>query len=300
VNSPIFGGFITFVIVLNTIVLALNKYPEWSTTDPFFANVLSEMNTSFTIIFSAEVVLKLFGLGVWGYAADKMNLFDCVIVVIAMVELINDKTNPTSDGGGGGPFGALRAVRLFRIFKIFRSGDLRMLLESIILTVAGIKDYIILLLLFIYVWALLGMSFFANKVKFNDAGEVDLINGTPPRTNFDKNYFAFLAVFQIIIGENWNSVMYNHMLAGGEVACIFFIGLVITGNIIMLNLFLAILLGNFERAKQAFDKAKIFIAFEQYLNAGVEINIAIIYLFDDEQFAKYIEEKVLRKDKEDH
>lgn len=195
VNSPIFGGFITFVIVLNTIVLAVNKYPDWSTTDPEFANILKETNTAFTIIFSAEVLLKLFGLGVYGYISDRMNVFDCVIVVIAMVELINDKTNPSSDGGGGGPFGALRAVRLFRIFKIFRSGDLRMLLESIILTVAGIKDYIILLLLFIYVWALLGMSFFANKVKFNDEGEVDLKNGTPPRTNFDKNYFAFLAVF---------------------------------------------------------------------------------------------------------
>jgi Na+-transporting methylmalonyl-CoA/oxaloacetate decarboxylase gamma subunit len=70
-----------------------------------------------------------------------------------------------------------------------------MLLESIILTVAGIKDYIILLSLFIYVWALLGMSFFAGKVKFDGDGKLDLKSGTSPRTNFDKWYNSFLTVF---------------------------------------------------------------------------------------------------------
>ena len=235
----------------------MNKYPEWEGT---IAAVISEMNVVFTIIFSLEVILKVIGLGIFGYVSDKMNIFDCIIVIIAMVELIMAKTS--GGKGGGGPFGALRAVRLFRIFKLFRSGDLRMLLESIILTVAGIKDYIILLALFIYVWALLGMSFFAGKVKFDSDGKLDLKNGEAPRTNFDKAHKAFLTVFQVMIGENWNSVMYNHMLATGEATCLFFILLVIMGNIIMFNLFLAILLGNFDRAKNNFEKVKVFNAFE--------------------------------------
>jgi Na+-transporting methylmalonyl-CoA/oxaloacetate decarboxylase gamma subunit len=243
----------------------MNKWPAWTGV---VADVSKEMNVVFTIIFSLEVVLKVLGLGVFGYVSDKMNVFDCIIVIIAMVELIMEKTS--GGKGGGGPFGALRAVRLFRIFKIFRSGDIRMLLEAIILTVAGIKDYIILLSLFIYVWALLGMSFFAGKVKFDDDGKVDLKNGESPRTNFDIHYIAFLTVFQVIIGENWNSVMYNHMLAGGTVASIFFILLVMTGNIIMLNLFLAILLGNFDKAKADFEKVKIFNAFEEYLKTEGE------------------------------
>jgi hypothetical protein len=88
------------------------------------------------------------------------------------------------------------------------------------------------------------------------------------------------------------------MLAGGEVVCLYFIFLVITGNIIMLNLFLAILLGNFDRAKNAFDKSKIFTAFEQYMKNGESVNLAIIYLFDDANFAAYIEEKILTNDSE--
>jgi hypothetical protein len=70
----------------------------------------------------------------------------------------------------GGPLSALRAFRLFRIFKIFKAGDLRTLLDSIAFTIVTIKDYTVLLSLFIYVFSLLGMSFFAGKVKFNDDG----------------------------------------------------------------------------------------------------------------------------------
>jgi len=52
----------------------------------------------------------------------------------------------------------------------------------------------------------------------------------------------------VLIGDNWNEVMYNCMISRGWYACFYFISLVILGNIIMLNLFLAILLGNFEEA----------------------------------------------------
>ena len=47
-------------------------------------------------------------------------------------------------------------------------------------------------------------------------------------------------------GEDWPLVMYDCMRAVGNVSCIFFIALVVLGNFIMLNLFLAILLGKFE------------------------------------------------------
>ena len=72
------------------------------------------------------------------------------------------------DGESGGAFSALRAFRLFRILKIFRAGNLRTLLDCIAFTVFAIQDYLILLTLFIFVFALLGMSFFAGKVTFNE------------------------------------------------------------------------------------------------------------------------------------
>jgi len=282
VSAPLFNGFIMTIIMFNTLVLSLDKYPEF---DDDTVGFLAVVNTVFTVIFTVEVVLKLIGLGVRGYAADKFNLFDALIVMISIAEMF---------AAEGGPLSALRAFRLFRIFKLFRAGDLRTLLDSIAFTVVTIKDYTILLALFIYVFALLGMSFFAGKAKFDEDGASDLEHGESPRVNFDTLKWAALSVFEVMIGENWNAVMYDHMRAVGDGACIYFIALVILGTIIMLNLFLAILLGNFDRARSFGDKKKIFDSFAQLLKAGYKLNVAIAYLFDDAEFTKYIEDKILK------
>ena len=131
------------------------------------------MNLVFSVIFTFEVIIKLIGLGTSGFSADKINLFDATIVVISIVEIVIEHTGNAAKGGGGGAFSALRAFRLGRIFKMFKAGDLRTLLDSIIFTVTSIKDYSILLSLFIYVFALLGMSIYAGLVKFDEEGLPD-------------------------------------------------------------------------------------------------------------------------------
>ena len=82
-----------------------------------------------------------------------------------------------------------------KIFKLFRSGDLKILVDSITFTLSTIGDYVILLSLFIYVFALLGMSFFAGRIKFNAADEYDKINGVAPRTNFDELFWSIITIF---------------------------------------------------------------------------------------------------------
>ena len=84
VNNPLFNGFIIFVILLNTIVLAMDKFPDYP---PEISRVFDIGNTFFSVIFTIEVVLKVTGLGVTGYAADKFNLFDATIVIISLVEM---------------------------------------------------------------------------------------------------------------------------------------------------------------------------------------------------------------------
>jgi hypothetical protein len=88
---------------------------------------------------------------------------------------------------------------------------------------------------------------FAGKFKFDKEGYYDPINGTVPRQNFDGLLWSIVTVFQIMVGDNWNQVMYKAYLAISPKAVLFFIILVLLGKIILLNLFLAILLGNFEQ-----------------------------------------------------
>jgi hypothetical protein len=104
----------------------------------------------------------------------------------------------------------------------------------------------VLLFLFLFTFTLLGLEIFANRVKFNEDGQVDLVNGTSFRPSFDDFFKAFITIFMVLIGDNWPQYMYKHMIAVGDLSAVFFVFLQVFGKYVLLNLFLAILLENFE------------------------------------------------------
>ena len=121
-----------------------------------------------------------------------------------------------------------------------------MLLDSIIFTISTIGPYVVFLLFFIYIFALVGMSFFAGGIAFT-GDQVDL-EGVPPRENFDTLGSTLMTIFIITMG-NWSKIMMSVVRCQGSAAAIYFVLIVIMGAIILLNLFLAIMLGNFEKSK---------------------------------------------------
>ena len=184
-TSDLFNTFIMIIIITNTFFLAFDRYPEM---DEGLKSVLDGLNLVFTVIFTLEVVIKMIGLGLKRYASDGFNIFDLLTVIVSFLEIIM--------GDGSGSFGALRAFRLFRVFKLFKADNLRVLIDSILFTLTTIGNYTVLLILFIYVYAMLGMQFFAGKMRFNeDTGLQDLKEGVKPRTHFDSIGWACLTVF---------------------------------------------------------------------------------------------------------
>ena len=140
---------------------------------------------------------------------------------------------------------SLRALRLLRVMKLARQWEsLRLLINSIMHTLSSIGTFTILLALFIYVAALMGMQFFAGAVP------------GPPRANFNSLQHAIITIFIVLVGENWNEVMFHTVYAVGWGAAIYFCCLVVLGNFIILNLFLAILLGNFDEARAIMNNIK--------------------------------------------
>lgn len=123
----------------------------------------------------------------------------------------------------------------------------------------------------------MGMSFFAGRINFKvgedtvvfELKDVDglpgleeIAVGEPPREHFDDPGQAIVTIFLVLFGEGWNDIMYNTMRCTSAVmTALYYIMLVICGNIIMLNLFLAILLGNFDKARNFGQKKKVFAAF---------------------------------------
>ena len=56
---------------------------------------------------------------------------------------------------------------------------------TIMNTLKDLRNFTFLLVIFIFALTLFGLEFFAFKIKINENDEVDLINGSSPRTNFD-------------------------------------------------------------------------------------------------------------------
>ena len=96
----------------------------------------------------------------------------------------------------------------------------------------------LLLLLFIFIYSLLGMQFFGGKFNFSDS---------PSRQNFDSFLNSALTVFQILTLENWQDILANayRSEAGLTISAVYFISWIFIGNYVFLNLFLAILLDGF-------------------------------------------------------
>jgi len=116
-------------------------------------------------------------------------------------------------------------------------------------TIKAIVTFVILLGIFIFIYTLLGMELFAYKVWFSeDEGEIlpEADGGVPPRVNFNGIWNALITIFIVFIGEDWNSVMYSHYREFKHLSTFFFISFFVIGNLVLLNLFLAILLQNFE------------------------------------------------------
>ena len=83
----------------------------------------------------------------------------------------------------------------------------------------------------------------------------DSLESVQPYAHFDTWWWAFVAVFQVTCGgEDWNRIMFNtiHAVSQAEeqwthpiIAIFYFIALIVIGQYLVLNLFLAILLSNF-------------------------------------------------------
>jgi len=223
---------IVTLVFLNTCVLATEHHHQ----PPWLDDFQEYTNLFFVCLFTCEMLLKMYALGLSGYMVSLFNRFDFVVVISSISEfiLVSQEIMP--------PVGlsVLRCIRLLRAFKVTRYwASMGNLVKSLVNSIASINALLVLLILFIFIFALLGMQIFGGR--FIDSEERGTFN------NFGQ---SCLTVFQILTGEDWNVVMYDGIQAYGgikglgAIAAMYFIILFVTGNFILLNVFLAIAVDN--------------------------------------------------------
>ena len=164
------------------------------------------------------MIVKLIGLGPNNYIKDYYNIFDALIVMISLVDWTLAEIPSLSSNK---ILTAFRALRLLRIFKLSKSiKQLRDLLMKMAKSMLDISTFSLLLFLFMYIFALLGMDLFAMRALIDAddnlvIGEAEIhalyASGdfyTFPTDNFNHIGRAFNTIFMLIIGEDWNWTMY--------------------------------------------------------------------------------------------
>uniref|UniRef100_A0A8D2JI70 Sodium channel protein n=1 Tax=Varanus komodoensis TaxID=61221 RepID=A0A8D2JI70_VARKO len=231
VMDPFVDLAITICIVLNTLFMAMEHYPMTEQ----FNDVLNVGNLVFTGIFTGEMVLKLVAMDPYYYFQEGWNIFDGFIVTLSLVEL------GLSDVEG---LSVLRSFRLLRVFKLAKSWPtLNMLIKIIGNSVGALGNLTLVLAIIVFIFAVVGMQLFGKSYKecvCKIAKDCEL-----PRWHMNDFFHSFLIVFRVLCGE-WIETMWDCMEVAGQTMCLtVFMMVMVIGNLVVLNLFLALLLSSF-------------------------------------------------------
>ncbi|XP_074218949.1 voltage-dependent N-type calcium channel subunit alpha-1B isoform X3 [Camelus bactrianus] len=221
VVSPPFEYFIMAMIALNTVVLMMKFYDA-----PYeYELMLKCLNVVFTSMFSMECALKIVAFGVLNYFRDAWNIFDFVTVLgsitdILVTEIANNFIN----------LSFLRLFRAARLIKLLRQG------------------YTIRILLWTFVQS---FKVFGN-IALDDDTSINRHN------NFRTFLQALMLLFRSATGEAWHEIMLsclsnracdelaNATECGSDFAYFYFVSFIFLCSFLMLNLFVAVIMDNFE------------------------------------------------------
>ncbi|CAF3704659.1 unnamed protein product [Adineta steineri] len=259
VASKYFRRIVLSAIVVNTLSMGIEYHGQPTS----LTNALEYSNIVFTSLFAIEMILKIIADGCLKYIKNAYNLFDGGIVLMSVIELQGNKNSGLS---------VLRTFRLLRVLKLVRfMPTLRRQLVVMLKTMDNVATFFSLLLLFIFIFSILGMHLFGGefctiqifnltlmeefriKCRCCTCIENDIFKNESScieeRKNFDSLTSAVLTVFQVLTQEDWNEVLYNGMEKTSAWAALYFIALMTFGNYVLFNLLVAILVEGFSTEK---------------------------------------------------
>ncbi|KAF5889815.1 sodium channel protein type 4 subunit alpha, partial [Clarias magur] len=201
----------------------------------FPAHSTEKCKEVFTGIFTAEMIMKLIALDPYFYFQQGWNIFDGIIVCLSLMELGLSNVEGLS---------VLRSFRLLRVFKLAKSWPtLNTLIKIIGNSVGALGNLTLVLAIIVFIFAVVGMQLFGKN--YQDCVCKISTDCTLPRWHMKDFFHSFLIVFRVLCGE-WIETMWDCMEVAGQPLCILvFMLVMVIGNLVVLNLFLALLLSSF-------------------------------------------------------
>uniref|UniRef100_A0A8C7FE90 Calcium voltage-gated channel subunit alpha1 E n=1 Tax=Oncorhynchus kisutch TaxID=8019 RepID=A0A8C7FE90_ONCKI len=246
VVSPSFEYTVLAMIALNTIVLMMKYY----SAPPVYEAVLKHLNTAFTVLFSVECVLKIMAFGFLNYFRDTWNIFDFITVLGSITEIVVDLQTFN--------MGFLKLFRAARLIKLLRQGyTIRILLWTFVQSFKALPYVCLLIAMLFFIYAIIGMQVFGN-IRLDEETHINQHN------NFKTFFGALMLLFRSATGESWQEIMLSCLggqkcepdplaltsdheeRCGTEFAYFYFVSFIFFSSFLMLNLFVAVIMDNFE------------------------------------------------------
>ncbi|XP_056660201.1 sodium channel protein type 11 subunit alpha [Monodelphis domestica] len=271
IMDPFADLAITICIILNTIFMSMEHYGQGKDFD----KMLCIGNYVFTGIFIAEMCLKIIALDPYYYFLRPWNIFDSIIVILSIVEIIISDVLKSN-------LSILRSLRLLRVFKLAKSWPtLNTLIKIIGHSVGALGNLTLVLAIIVFIFSVVGVQLFGNS--FNGTLPQNGSSQVPKcrRWHMGDFFHSFLVVFRILCGE-WIDNMWECMQNSSHVLCILvFLLILVIGNLVVLNLFIALLLNSFSSEEKEGNgpgemrKTKLQLAFDRFRRAFYYVKHAI-------------------------
>ncbi|XP_076740743.1 calcium channel, voltage-dependent, P/Q type, alpha 1A subunit, b isoform X7 [Maylandia zebra] len=245
VVSPPFEYSIMALIALNTIVLMM----KFEGASMVYNNVLKNLNIVFTTFFFLESVLKIIAFGPLNFFRDAWNIFDFVSVLGSITDIL-----VTEFGNNAFSLSFLRLFRAARLIKLLRQGEtIRILLWTFVQSFKALPYVCLLIAMLFFIYAIIGMQLFGNLKLTED-------DGINEHNNFRTFFMALMLLFRSATGEAWQEIMLacldrkecdpesgnDKKECGSTFAYTYFVSFIFLCSFLMLNLFVAVIMDNFE------------------------------------------------------
>ncbi|NWX01355.1 SCNAA protein, partial [Caloenas nicobarica] len=221
--NPFADLLIMVCIIVNTFFMAL-EYPDMPKS---YRRMICISDKVFTLIFTAEMILKIIALDPYNYFQQKWNIFDSIVVMIGLVSF---EAN-------------LSYFRLLRIFKLAKSWPaLNTLMKIILNSVGALGNLTLVLIITVFIFAVVGKQVLGS---YYEEYYYKISTSKNLRWHMKDFCHSFLIIFRILCGE-WIETMWDCMEVAGKELCLpIFLLVLLIGNLVVLNLFIALLLSSF-------------------------------------------------------
>ncbi|XP_069117322.1 sodium channel protein para-like isoform X6 [Argopecten irradians] len=286
VEHNYFESFIIIMILASSLALAIEDIylPE----RPILKEILYYMDKVFTTVFIIEMFIKWVAFGYKKYFTDAWCWLDFVIVLISIVMLVAE----TMGIGEVGAFKAMRTLRALRPLRaISRWEGMRVVVNALIKAIPSIFNVLLVCLVFWLIFGIIGVQFFSGKFfKCVDAEENKVLPEEIPNktmclntegykwinaaVNFDNVLNAYLALFQVATYKGWTIIMDDAIDITGDdkqpfrensiLYYLYFVFFIIFGSFFTLNLFIGVIIENFnQQKKKAGGSLELFMTEDQ-------------------------------------